>query len=98
MCSAVPASKTGGKALKAANVARVLAGAGGALEIVDVIVGIHGGRMDKSLVQADAGADRFRLHETMRQNGFRYVDATYRWPVIMDRYGTFLEEFVARRH
>jgi glycosyltransferase involved in cell wall biosynthesis len=38
-----------------------------------------------------------RLHETMRQNGFRYVDATYRWPVIMDRYGTFLEEFVARR-
>jgi glycosyltransferase involved in cell wall biosynthesis len=38
-----------------------------------------------------------RLHETMRQNGLRYVDATYRWPVIMDRYGTFLEEFVARR-
>jgi glycosyltransferase involved in cell wall biosynthesis len=37
------------------------------------------------------------LHETMRQNGLRYVDATYRWPVIMDRYGTFLEEFVARR-
>jgi glycosyltransferase involved in cell wall biosynthesis len=38
-----------------------------------------------------------RLHETMRQNGFRYVDTTYRWPVIMERYGTFLEEFVARR-
>jgi glycosyltransferase involved in cell wall biosynthesis len=38
-----------------------------------------------------------RLHETMRQNGFRYVEATYRWPVFMDRYGTFLEEFVARR-
>ena len=38
-----------------------------------------------------------RLHETMRQNGLRYVDATYRWPVIMERYGTFLEEFVARR-
>jgi glycosyltransferase involved in cell wall biosynthesis len=37
------------------------------------------------------------LHETMRQNGFRYVDATYRWPVIMARYGAFLEEFVARR-
>jgi glycosyltransferase involved in cell wall biosynthesis len=37
------------------------------------------------------------LHETMRQNGFRYVDATYRWPVIMARYGAFLEEFVDRR-
>jgi glycosyltransferase involved in cell wall biosynthesis len=37
------------------------------------------------------------LHETMRQNGFRYVEETYRWPVIMDRYGTFLDEFVARR-
>jgi glycosyltransferase involved in cell wall biosynthesis len=37
------------------------------------------------------------LHETMRQNGLRYVDATYRWPVIMARYGAFLEEFVSRR-
>jgi glycosyltransferase involved in cell wall biosynthesis len=37
------------------------------------------------------------LHETMRQNGIRYVEDTYRWPVIMDRYGSFLEEFVARR-
>jgi glycosyltransferase involved in cell wall biosynthesis len=37
------------------------------------------------------------LHATMRQNGLRYVEATYRWPVIMDRYGTFLEEFAARR-
>ncbi len=37
------------------------------------------------------------LHETMRQNGFRYVEANYRWPVVMERYGTFLEEFVARR-
>jgi glycosyltransferase involved in cell wall biosynthesis len=37
------------------------------------------------------------LHETMRQNGRRYVDTTYRWPVIMARYGAFLEEFVSRR-
>ena len=37
------------------------------------------------------------LHEAMRQNGLRYVDATYRWPVIMARYGAFLEEFVSRR-
>jgi glycosyltransferase involved in cell wall biosynthesis len=37
------------------------------------------------------------LHETMRQNGQRYVEANYRWPVIMERYGTFLEEFVRRR-
>jgi glycosyltransferase involved in cell wall biosynthesis len=37
------------------------------------------------------------LHETMRQNGFRYVENTYRWPVVMDRYGAFLEALVARR-
>jgi glycosyltransferase involved in cell wall biosynthesis len=36
------------------------------------------------------------LHETMRQNGFRYVERTYRWPVVMARYGAFLEEFAAR--
>ncbi len=37
------------------------------------------------------------LHETMRQNGLRYVESTYRWPAVMDRYGAFLEAFVARR-
>ncbi len=37
------------------------------------------------------------LHETMRQNGFRYVERTYRWPVVLARYGAFLEEFVGRR-
>ncbi len=37
------------------------------------------------------------LHETMRQNGFRYVESTYRWPAVMERYGAFLEAFVARR-
>jgi glycosyltransferase involved in cell wall biosynthesis len=37
------------------------------------------------------------LHETMRENGRRYVETTYRWPVIMERYGAFLEEFVRRR-
>ncbi|HVA09158.1 MAG TPA: glycosyltransferase family 4 protein [Acidimicrobiales bacterium] len=31
------------------------------------------------------------LHETMRRNGLRYVDANYRWPVILDRYCAFLE-------
>jgi glycosyltransferase involved in cell wall biosynthesis len=35
------------------------------------------------------------LHETMRQLGRRYVEANYRWPVILDRYCTFLDEFVA---
>ena len=35
------------------------------------------------------------LHETMRRNGARYVEANYRWPVILDRYCAFLEEFVA---
>jgi len=37
------------------------------------------------------------VHETMRQNGFRYVESTYRWPVVMARYGAFLEAFVERR-
>jgi glycosyltransferase involved in cell wall biosynthesis len=37
------------------------------------------------------------LHETMRQNGLRYVQANYRWPVVMERYGMFLEEFVRHR-
>jgi glycosyltransferase involved in cell wall biosynthesis len=35
------------------------------------------------------------LHETMRQNGLRYVEANYRWPIILDRYCAFLEAFVA---
>jgi glycosyltransferase involved in cell wall biosynthesis len=38
-----------------------------------------------------------RLHETMRANGIRYVDANYRWPVVMERYCAFLEEFAGRR-
>jgi glycosyltransferase involved in cell wall biosynthesis len=37
------------------------------------------------------------LHEMMRQNGFRYVESAYRWPVVMERYGAFLEAFLARR-
>ncbi len=35
------------------------------------------------------------LHRTMRENGVRYVEANYRWPVILDRYCAFLEAFVA---
>ena len=45
------AIKTGGKALKASNLARVMAGVGGVLQIVDGVVGIHHGRADRSLVQ-----------------------------------------------
>jgi glycosyltransferase involved in cell wall biosynthesis len=30
------------------------------------------------------------LYDVMRANGLRYVDANYRWPVILDRYGAFL--------
>jgi glycosyltransferase involved in cell wall biosynthesis len=37
------------------------------------------------------------LHETMRQNGLRYVEANYRWPVVIGRYGAFLEQFAQRR-
>ncbi len=33
------------------------------------------------------------LHDTMRDNGRRYVDANYRWPVILERYCGFLEAF-----
>ncbi len=33
------------------------------------------------------------VHETMRRNGRTYVEANYRWPVILDRYCGFLERF-----
>jgi glycosyltransferase involved in cell wall biosynthesis len=33
------------------------------------------------------------LHATMRRNGVAYVEANYRWPVILDRYCAFLEGF-----
>jgi glycosyltransferase involved in cell wall biosynthesis len=53
----------------------------------------------ESYAEFEAIVDRFlddhELHETMRHNGLRYVEANYRWPVIMERYGAFLEEFVA---
>ncbi|HVB91216.1 MAG TPA: glycosyltransferase family 4 protein [Acidimicrobiales bacterium] len=32
------------------------------------------------------------LHETMRRNGLGYVEAHYRWPVILERYCAFVEE------
>jgi glycosyltransferase involved in cell wall biosynthesis len=35
------------------------------------------------------------LRHTMIENGRRYVDENYRWPVILDRYTAFLEEFQA---
>jgi glycosyltransferase involved in cell wall biosynthesis len=34
--------------------------------------------------------------DVMRANGRRYVDANYRWPVILDRYSAFLERFTGR--
>ena len=37
------------------------------------------------------------VHDTMRRNGRRYVDANYRWPVIVERYCGFLEAFAARK-
>ncbi|HEY3841773.1 MAG TPA: hypothetical protein VGL48_00870 [Acidimicrobiales bacterium] len=37
------------------------------------------------------------LHATMRRNGLRDVEANYRWPVILDRYCSFLDEFVERQ-
>jgi glycosyltransferase involved in cell wall biosynthesis len=35
------------------------------------------------------------LHATMAGNGRRYVDANFRWPVILERYCGFLEAFAA---
>jgi glycosyltransferase involved in cell wall biosynthesis len=37
------------------------------------------------------------MHGAMRENGFRYVEANYHWPVILNRYCNFLEEFAGRR-
>jgi glycosyltransferase involved in cell wall biosynthesis len=36
------------------------------------------------------------LREIMRGNGLRYVEANYRWPVILDRYCDFLERCAGR--
>jgi glycosyltransferase involved in cell wall biosynthesis len=33
------------------------------------------------------------LHATMADNGARYVEANFRWPVILDRYCAFVESF-----
>jgi glycosyltransferase involved in cell wall biosynthesis len=33
------------------------------------------------------------LHATMARHAARYAEANYRWPVILDRYGAFLEAF-----
>ena len=44
------AIKTGGKAMQSANLARVLAGAGGALQIMDGVIGYKAGKTDRSLV------------------------------------------------
>ena len=33
------------------------------------------------------------LHDVLGANGLRYVDANYRWPVILDRYTAFLQRF-----
>lgn len=57
------ALKSGGKALKAANLARVMAGVGGLLQIVDGVVGIHNGRVDRSLVQGAMAVTESRMLE-----------------------------------
>ncbi|MBT9588143.1 hypothetical protein IV102_32700 [bacterium] len=45
------AVKTGGKAMKSAQLARMLMGVGGALEIVDGVLDYKGGKSDRSLVE-----------------------------------------------
>ncbi|MBX3172673.1 MAG: hypothetical protein KF760_35070 [Candidatus Eremiobacteraeota bacterium] len=45
------AIRTGGKAMKSANLARVLAGVGGALEIVNGVMNIKEGKGDRALIQ-----------------------------------------------
>lgn len=45
------AMRTGGKAMKSANLARVLIGVGGALQIVDGVLGYKGGKQDRALIE-----------------------------------------------
>lgn len=35
------------------------------------------------------------LHRTMRENGLHYVEANYRWSVVLDRYCAFVESFAS---
>ena len=46
-------------------------------------------RMLLGLDRPDAG--------TVTVNGRRYVDATFSWPVLIERYASFLADLVARR-
>jgi hypothetical protein len=43
--------RTGGEAMKSATVARALIGVGGALQIVDGVLGYKGGKSDRALVE-----------------------------------------------
>lgn len=48
----------------------------------------------------EAALDRFAADDALRDrlgaNGRRYVDARYRWPIVVERYARFLERTVAR--
>lgn len=61
------AIKTGGKALKAARLARIMAGVGGLLQIVDGVVGIHKGRADRSLVEGAIAVTQSRMEQLAGQ-------------------------------
>ncbi len=61
-----------------------------------------GGLCFESYAQFEAVVDRLtadgRLRETMGERGRAYVDANYRWPALIARYGHFAERVLARRN
>ena len=59
-----------------------------------------GGLWFPSYPEFEATLDRLvgdpRLRAALGDNGRAYVDRYYRWPVLIERYATFLESVVAR--
>ena len=65
--------------------------AGGQIER-DHVLGLLTSLVDKSLVQADAGADRFRLHETMRAYGCAAMEAEGGTAALRDRHVAYFTD------
>jgi ATP/maltotriose-dependent transcriptional regulator MalT len=63
--------------------------AGGAVEENDVL-GLLTSLVNKSLVQADAGADRFRLHETMRAYAAAALETDGATTLLRDRHLAYI--------
>lgn len=78
------AIRVGGDALKSADVARVFAGVGGVLQIVNGVVGIRHGKQDRSLVQGAKAVAEAKLEQLVaNSSGADKVEAQADYERIM---------------